>query len=65
MKMKHRAYHLYFTLCSYTARPSWVKKPESITKGVTEQAKFKCEAKGFPVPDYKWYINGVQIQGKF
>ena len=65
MKKRHQAYHLYFTLCFQTVRPSWVKKPESMTRGVTEKAKFKCEAKGFPVPDYKWYINGVQIQGMF
>lgn len=43
------------------APPSFVERPESLTRPRAGTARFVCQAEGIPVPKISWLKNGKKI----
>ena len=48
----------------FAAKPYWVEEPQDIETSIGATAYFRCVANGEPAPVYKWFINGVKLEGE-
>ena len=51
-------------LCTFTAAPYWLDKPQSQDVAENDTGTFHCRGEGIPEPRIKWLINGVPLTGE-